>query len=242
MRDDFPRDLAEWPAFAAVHRDNGVLARWLAASWIDGTLFDLPGIGPESLTLRELLAATLAAFAPIDDLIIAADPRTDSAVVRRWCWVEPWLLDDQDEDIFLTGVANVAPLLEEAGLGCPKAEYARSIAAHTLRDAVHGTLVYDTASLRSLLESYSTYLELARATGAQELASYLERLTSYARPRRMDKHSASQCVRDVCRCNDPGELTLHRRHGTYLIADDHRPGHLIALKSRTGELSTIPAR
>lgn len=143
--------------------------------------------------------------------------------VRRWCWIPGLYLMSQDEDLLLMDDYNVRPLLDEAAAGCPKRDYALEIVEHHARDSVHHALWDGARDLVPRLQMIATWVPLARAAKQEQLTSYLERLASYAEPRRVDRDEARQRVLDVRRCSpDPENEPQIVREGREWVAVLHR--------------------
>lgn len=70
-----------------------------------------------------------------DDRTLGRHPVVTEALTRRWCWIDGWTLMSQDEDL-LFRENDATPMLEEALAGCPKRDYAVSIATRAIQRAV----------------------------------------------------------------------------------------------------------
>lgn len=134
----------------------------------------------------------------------------DESVVRRWCWIEPWLLCSQDEDLFVMSDQWMVPLLDEAANGCTKRDYALRIVAHHVRDQAHATLRNGSDALRAKIGELLNLRAAARAANDEGLVAYLNRLDSHVRPQKVGREDAIQRVSDLWRCAAPAEVLVEQ--------------------------------
>jgi hypothetical protein len=159
---------------------------------------------------------------------------------RRWCWVPGWYAMSQDEDLLLMRDALMRPLLEEAAAGCTKREYVLSIVEHHARDSAHHALWDGAHDLEPRLRRIGGWATLARNARALALATYLERLGSYAEARDIDEAEVQQRVYDLRRCSaDASRTPAIHREGRRWVARLDRANVLegwLVVDSTTGRM------
>lgn len=102
-----------------------------------------------------------------------------------WAYVDEWTFSDQDEDLLLTEMEHMPPLLEAAtDETCPKRYYCLSLVKSAVR--CHAAMYAGTSQFPKFLEQCAALLTIARRTDDQDLTSYLERLQTYGRPATVD--------------------------------------------------------
>ena len=204
-----------WPdALRALsEREARALLTDLLEAWVEGSVYAIldPGApSPRSVDRRLAAVFGTALDLQLDTLIRDA---SEESSVRRWCWIEHWMLSEQDEDLFLMDEPCLPWLLDEASAGCAKRDYALSIVAHSIRDAAHASLKRD---FRSRTRRSVELLPLARTANARDLVAYLERLDRYTRPGKVDEAEARSRVSDLSRCTAPPQVSV-QRHGDQWI-------------------------
>lgn len=128
---------------------------------------------------------------------------TNRNAIRRWAWQPRWHLMQQDEDLLLMEDALIPTLLELTGeRRLPKRDYILEIVAHHARDSCTHALFWGERQLETF-KKVAAWAPAARVVGAGALASYLERLGSYARRGPVDRDAALQRLVDVARCHAP---------------------------------------
>jgi hypothetical protein len=196
------REPAQWASDIAVLDEaaRSELGTWLVREWIEGRLeprlLAAPANQAARTVLRRQLAAAVTALG-VDELDIEWGGQLDDVIAARWCWIRPWSLMSQDEDLLLMADDFVAALLGEASAGCPKRDYAISIVQHHVRDQAHAALARGSDAVRSRLHELAVFTAPARAASASELVAYLERLASYARPRKLTELDARARILDL---------------------------------------------
>ncbi len=221
-----PAEFAKWPQ-AIDGLDEGMraaLGPWLVREWVQGRLEPMLA-APELRELRRVLAEVTSKLEDRELILLPPGGNPDAESVRRWCWIVPWHLYDQDEDLMLMRDELVIPLLEEAAAGCPKRAYAREIATHHLRDQAHAKLRSGAEALRTHLESLAPFVDSARSTRDQELVVYLERLQSYAKPQRVTREAALERVSDLWRCRPAKNVSLEETGTQWRAQLSARPDH-----------------
>ncbi|MDC0716580.1 hypothetical protein [Nannocystis bainbridge] len=136
--------------------------------------------------------------------------RVSPGLVKRWAWQPRWSLMSQDEDLLLMLDALVPTLLAVAAEPrVPKRLYMFRIVGHHARDAACNA-VYRGVQIEETLRRAATWAPQARAVGAPELATYLERLGRHADAGPVDHEGAEQRLLDLASCSEPprGELEL----------------------------------
>lgn len=225
------------------------VANAVVEAWMEGRLEPQLCPRPTRRALSELrhaLAATVATLraAGWHGRWERFDGTIDEGTARRWCWIEPWLLMSQDEDLFLMEDGLVVPLLEEAADGCTKRECALAIVAHHARDRARAALDLDDAAMRATLAASATWFAAARAARAPDLAAYLERLAGYAEPRPVTEEDARSRAFDLSRCAAPTSVQITRRAQEW-IAEPFwgagEPDRLI-IGAKRGDMRTEPSR
>lgn len=211
----------------------------LVACWIDGSLE--PSLIANVRDVRHQLSSLVTGWQALRGELPQQEvwmTVIDAAVGRRWCWIEPWLLLSQDEDLMLMDEALIAPLLEEARHGCPKREYAISIVAHEIRDRLYG-LIGDVDAMRAQLRKAEPWADLARAAQATELEAYCRRLATYAQRGPVDEAGALQRGLDLHRCSAPETLAVHREPNRWRVelSDDATHSVPLYVDRHTGDLS-----
>jgi hypothetical protein len=163
---------------------------------------DFPYLGPDEplAFTRELGRMFRDLPARWRDELWHLSPAQSELAVRRWCWAPGWELDSMDEDLLLMKEELIPSLLEEAGADCTKRRYVLAIVEHLARDVAHHAVWAEPAHLIATLRRIATWLPLARAARANELADYLARLASYAEPMHVDRATLEQRVLDLRRC------------------------------------------
>jgi hypothetical protein len=198
-----------WPAAlrAMPEGDARTVLADLLDAWVEGEVYAI--LDPGAPSPRSLDRRLAAVFATALDLQLDTRIRgaSDESSVRRWCWIEYWILSEQDEDIFLMDEPCLPWLLDEAGAGCAKRDYALSIVGHSVRDAAHASLKRD---FRNHVRRAVGLLPLARAADAPDLVAYLERLARYAQPGKVDENEARSRVSDLTRCAAPAQVSVAR--------------------------------
>ncbi len=184
----------------------------IAREWISGRLeprFVGAELGDSLVALRRALALALEASGVADELEIEnRNVNPDESTARRWCWIRPWYLLSQDEDLMLMSDRLVVPLLEEAAHGCPKREDALSITQHHVRDQAHASLRAGPDALRARLRELAAFRPAAAAAKHATLDAYLGRLESYSKPARVDREEAAARISDLWRCHAPPKVEL----------------------------------
>ena len=214
---------------AMTERDARTVVADLLDAWIEGSVYSI--LDPGSLSPRSLDRRLATVFATLRDLEPDALIRWESfdeSSVRRWCWIERWMLSEQDEDLLLMDEPFWPWLLDEAGAGCPKADYAASIVAHSVRHAAHGWLA---RGFRSHAHQAVGLLPLARAARAHELVSYLERLERYALPGKVDEDEARSRASDLAGCRAPEQVAIQRRGNLWIARSSD-----LVIDAQTGEM------
>mgnify|MGYP001055561377 CR=1 FL=1 len=203
---------AEWPSKLGrlTAEERGELAAFLVREWVEGRLeprFLPPRASREALTsLRRQLVTTVEMLVPSAAEALSVVWKLnalDENSAGRWCWIEPWYLLDQDEDLFLMDAHFILPLLEEIGQNCPKRTYAIEIILHGIRDKVHGALFEGPLQVRETIGKYQRFVEPARRTRADGVADYIARLEELARPQKVDREGARERIAAVWRCAPP---------------------------------------
>ena len=234
---------AKWASEIAVLDDaaKAELGAWLVREWIEGRLEHRLLTRPASQAIRTLLRRQLAAAITalgVDDMDVEWGPQVDDAIAARWCWIKPWILTSQDEDLFLMSDHLVAALLGEASAGCPKRDYAIAIVQHHVRDQAHAALTRGPDAVRGRLAELATFTGPARAAGASDLVAYLERLASYARPQKLTELDAHARILDLWRCHAPATVELERQGSEWRACVDSHPQveRWICVDAKTGAL------
>lgn len=238
--DALPPDVSAWPAELASlgESEQRDVRGWLVREWIFGYLEPRLSGGathPDALRpLRRELAAALSGsiWSPLGD---GRFPESEDEV-RRWCWITGWVCLSQDEDLFLMGEEKRVPLLEEAGAGCPKRDYALSIVEHDVRDHLHASLSKGPDAVRAFIARSASLLPHARAASADALVRYLERVASWANPGPVDRDGAADRCRGVNRCYEPesADVTLVDGVWAWLPPGHTEVGARVLVDSRTG--------
>jgi hypothetical protein len=234
---------AQWTSEIAVLDDaaKSELGAWLVREWIEGRLeprlLAAPADQAARTVLRRQLAAAVTALG-VDEMDVEWGPQVDDAIAARWCWITPWILMSQDEDLFLMADHLVAALLGEASAGCPKRDYAIAIVQHHVRDQAHAALARGPDAVRSRLAELATFAGPARVAGASDLVAYLERLASYARPQKLTELDARVRILDLWRCHAPATVELVRQGSEWRACVDPHPQveRWICVDARTGAL------
>lgn len=242
---ELPADTARWADAVASLSDakKYEVGAWLVREWIEGRLEPRLLRDPRddaALTkLRGELAAVIAALGGRDALELEwGGLNVDDVEARRWCWIEPWILLSQDEDIFLMSDHLVVPLLEEVRSGCTKRRYVIAIVAHHVRDQAHASLREGPNAVRQRIGELSRFGTPARAAGADELVAYLERLESYARPQKVPRQDALARVSDLWRCHAPPTVEIEGRGSEWRAKVSTAPGReeWIVIDAKTGAM------
>lgn len=247
-----PSDVGEWPAALSALNENArwELGRAILHEWIEGRLEPRFLAGPADRAtlarLRRSLASAVSACGSNASLEVENHQLGfGEAAVRRWCWIEPWILIDQDEDLMLMEDSLVAPLLDEAAAGCPKRDYVISIVEHHLRDQVHAALRKDWAAFRARVTESSAYVESARTAGAPHLVEYLNRLVEHAKPQKVSREQAIARVADSWRCHapEPGSIRLEPVGGEWHapMTEAHARRETLVIDSKTGAMHIAPS-
>lgn len=204
----------------------------LIRAWIDGEVYAALSAGELAPgRIDRILAVLLDAVA---DLVPARilEPRTpDESTVRRWCWVRPWDIFGQDEDILLLDAEYRPWLLEEATGGCPKRDYALEIVAHGVRDDCR-TAVED--DFREHARGLLALVSLARDARAFDLVDYIDRIQRYAKPGPVDEAEARSRIHDLTMCRQPAEIALQRRGDHWVGPVD--PHNTLVIDAHTGAM------
>jgi len=244
-------DPTRWASAVSVLDDSlkCQLGTWLVSEWIEGRLeprlLSEPMDGKLRTALRRELAATVTALGVDEVHVEWGGVQVDDATAARWCWIMPWILCEQDEDLFLMADHLVTPLLDEVRADCPKRSYAVGIVAHHVRDQAHAALGRGPDDARSKLRELARFIAPARAAGAEELAAYLERLERYAHPQKVTEADAGARVMDLWRCHAPPHVALERRGDEWRACLDAHAGteRWIVVNAKTGALHIeSPAR
>ena len=189
--------------------------------------------------LRAELADGVAALGDPDTLTIEWGPGPlDDATARRWCWVVPWILFSQDEDLFLMADDLVAPLLEEAGAGCPKRAYVFSIALHHVRDQANAALRNGSGAVRARIRELVRFRQVGVDAGHETFVAYLDRLARYERPGKVDREGACARVSDLWRCHAPPAATVEAAGNEWRAQSSTTPAHeeWIVIDAKTGAM------
>lgn len=198
------------------------LSHEILGEWIAGTLEPRYALEPLDVdavrALRHLLVGTFSALqlANFHLTVEQLQGSANEAAVRRWCWIEPWRLA-QDEEIFLMDEHLRVPLLEEAGAGCPKRDYVIAIATHAIRDEAHAAVRGGAQAAREWLAAASRWVPRARAARANDLADYCERLSSYAATRQVDADGATARATDLHSCRPASPTHIERRGDVWRV-------------------------
>jgi uncharacterized protein (UPF0147 family) len=161
-------------------------------------------------------------------------------MLKRWAWQRRWLLDEQDEDLFLMADQTLPVLFEiAADPEVPKRNYLLEIVGHAVRDhcchaAWHGK------QLSEQLGKAAALAPRARQIDAVKLAEYLERLGSYRDSRPVDEAGALQRLLDLARCSQPppAEVQLERIADAWRGKLKHSSGDkLLRIDAATGAIT-----
>jgi hypothetical protein len=197
------------------------LGRAFVEAWASGALETelLPGASAAGLReLRHTLAAAVAALqaSGVDLGIETRDLNPDETTARRWCWVEPWILMSQDEDLLLMDEHLIVPLLDEAAANCPKRDYVLSVVEHGIRDGAHHQLRHGPDALAAYFAKAADWVVHARAARAADLTAYCERLASYASPGPVDAEGARVRGSDLTRCHPDPDVHVDRKGNAWV--------------------------
>jgi hypothetical protein len=231
---------------ALAPNETAKFAAELVRAWALGDLERaLNSSATELSALRHQLAATVSALeaAGFELEYVSDELPVDDAAARRWCWIVPWLLMEQDEDLLLMEEKFFPGLLDECAAGCPKREYVLDLVSHAVRDDAHATVGNGALRLREHLAQAAEWVVPARRAQAKELAEYCERLTSYARLRVVDAEEAAQRGRDLRRCSPPPSAPHVERRGPHWLVDisSSRPcEEALVIEVSTGMMSRKP--
>jgi hypothetical protein len=208
--------------------------------WIEGRLeprllSDRDASAVALRSLRRDIAATVTAL-DMDDAETYWCPNSfagDDAA--RWCWIRPWALSSQDEDLLLMEDELVERLLGEAAADCPKRDQAIQIAEHHVRDRAHASLV-DASRERTAMRALVRFRPSAVAARAEQLVAYLDRLASYDRIAAVTQDEARLRVADFTRCAPPQSVQLEKHGAEWWARADTAPAaeHWIVIDERTG--------
>lgn len=157
--------------------------------------------------------------------------------IRRWAWVQGWILLSQDEDLVAGHDTNILPLLAEAALNCPKASYIAAIVSHHVRDAAHFALFAGEGKFQEYVRGLQAWRAAAESASASDLVAYLSRLESYGETRgAQSRENVEQMVFDLRRCHpDLTRAAEIERDGARWIAAV-APGEL-QVDAHTGRVS-----
>jgi hypothetical protein len=179
---------------------------------------------------------------------VCTTPAFPPSLVARWVRTERWSIAEDDEDLLLFDAVYAEPLLRAAARpDAARSELARGIVAHAARDAANAGAVHPAPphTLAELAPRHGRLAEVARETGAPELAQYLDRLASYGRgPRPFDEDQARQAFADLARCAPPSgapvrlETTPRGWVGFVSVAGDP-VGVPVHLDRETGVLTSV---
>ncbi|MCC7540142.1 MAG: hypothetical protein IT379_28245, partial [Deltaproteobacteria bacterium] len=190
------------------HDDRVTLLR----AWVEGRLepllLDDPPSTDATTALRQRLARSLGT---LDSVIAWRGPGPGETEARRWCWIAPWVLLEQDEDLFLMRDDLIEPLLDEARASCTKRDYAVGIVTHHLRDSIHAALREGADALRARIAATRRFADAARRARATGLVEYLARIADYERPQKVSRDDAMARVSDVWRCHAPTSVVIETR-------------------------------
>jgi hypothetical protein len=157
--------------------------------------------------------------------------------MRRWCWIEPWSLSEQDESLnFITGDCPIGALLEEAQAGAPKAAYAVRIVEHRIRDRTHGFLCEGHKCLPRHLEEISSVESMARSCGFAELAGYCARLATYWRRAPVEREEAIARAMDLRRCAPAPPEQIIENDGYFTLCMDGCEGKWLVVGRKDGQM------
>lgn len=169
-------------------------------------------------------------------------PSTSPALLRRWAWQPRWYLMSQDEDLLLMDDALVPHLLDLAReRRTPKRDYILEIVAHHARDTCTHA-VWWAREIPETLTRVAAWAPAARSADAPDLAAYLERLGSYARPAPVDRDGALQRLLDLARCSppQPREVALRAVAEGWTGSLKHSAGNKrIRIDARTGAITHV---
>jgi hypothetical protein len=223
-----PREPREWAdavaSLGAARKAD--IAWWLVREWAEGRLeprFVTDAAGAEALTrLRRELAAAVTALGGSGLPVLEwwGDDGVDAEMAARWCWIEPWILLAQDEDLLLMNDSLVAPLLEQFRLACPKRRWVLAIVLHHVRDQAHAQLRAGAEEVRKKLVELSRFVPAAKAAGAEELVAYLARLERWVEPRKVSRDEAAACVADLWRCHAPASVVVEAAGSEWRVRDE----------------------
>jgi hypothetical protein len=218
-------EIDRWPeAFAERPAEERVpLLEALYRAWIDGELAGLAesnDLPEHDRRIGRVLSSLPDSWADVI-VIDCVNPTLEQA--RRWCWGRDWLLLSQDEDLMLMDDDQVGGLLDEAGRGCTKRDYALSIVAHHARDSMHHALWHGAAKFRSRLQEIASWIPAAREAKDGALVAYLERLASYLEPHEVAEAEVVQRVYDLRRCEEErgGQPQVKRDGPNWVARFDH---------------------
>jgi hypothetical protein len=203
------------------------LGGWLVTEWIEGRLEPrLLRTDADDAVCRALrcdIAATVTALGMDDVETEWYDDTFDAVDAARWCWVRPWSLMSQDEDLLLMKDELVAPLLCEASADCPKRDYAIHIVEHHVRDRAYAALAVNAEQSRERWRTLGRFRPSAVAARADELVAYLDRLESYVQIRKVTMEDARHRILDLSRCYQPASVTIERRGAEWWSPIDRHP-------------------
>jgi hypothetical protein len=204
----------------------------LIRAWIDGEVY--AALGPGELAPGPIDRSLAALLDAVADLVPSRiiEPRTpDDSTVRRWCWIRPWDIFGQDEDILLLDAEYRPWLLEEAAAGCPKRDYALEIVAHGVRDDCRIAVEDD---FREHAHGLLALVPLARNAGAVDLVDYIDRIQRYAKTGPVAEAEARSRIHDLTMCRPPAEVALRRRGGLWVGPVD--PHNALVIDAGTGAM------
>jgi hypothetical protein len=144
------------------------------------------------------------------------DASGDHLALRRWCWIRPWRIWHQDEEVYLCLQGDLAVLLEEAAAGCPTRDVIVGVVSHPVRDRAHAAVRGGT--FRDHVRGAAALMPLARSARLPDLIAYLGRIVRYAGRGVVDEAEARSRVHDLTRCAPPAAVHVERR-GTRWMGD-----------------------
>jgi hypothetical protein len=238
LLEQLPEDPHCWAEHLCALGNNCVrrLAAEIASEWVRGEL-DSHFAGtrdPVALRpIRRVLAHTFSQLRErrrVEPMVYFSPRHLDEEATRRWCWIEPWFMEEEDEDLkFICFEPSFTkPLLEEAQAGAPKAGYAVSIVAHRIRDEAHGVLCEDRENLPRHLAGLASAESLARHCGFAELADYCARLVAYSQRLPVGREEAIARAQDLRCCTPrPPRHVMENKAYFHLFIDECRGEWLV---------------
>jgi hypothetical protein len=167
------------------------------------------------------------------------------AMLRRWAFQPRWCLLSQDEDLVLMDDAHIPVLLDlAADRRVPKRAYLLEIVAHHARDSCSHAALWG-RELPGTLARVAAWAPHARRSGGADVAEYLERLGSYARPGPVDRAGALQRLIDLGRCAPPtrAAVRLTERDGAWEGTLVHSGGNRrLRIDAATGAITLVRPR